>query len=212
MGKVRFNVTMSLDGYVAGPRQSEENPLGIGGMDLHSWLVELEAWRSSHGQPGGEVSASTRVAKELEGGYGAVVMGRKMFGPVRGPWEGDAWKGWWGENPPYHTPVFVVTHHARQPLEMEGGTTFQFVTGGIVAALELANRAAAGRDVLIAGGASVIRQYLGAGLIDEFWISLVPVLLEDGESLLGGLDASIELEQLEAVTAPGVTLLRFAVT
>jgi len=211
MGKVRFNVSMSLDGFVAGPAQSEENPLGLGGMDLHRWLVVLETWRSSHGEQGGETNASTRIAQELEGSYGAVVMGRNMFGPIRGPWGSDPWNGWWGENPPYHTPVFVLTHHERELLEMEGGTTFRFVTDGIEPALQRARRAAAGEDVLIAGGADVIRQYLAAGLIDEFWISLVPLLLGEGASLLGGLDSSIELDQVEAVAAPGVTHLKFAV-
>jgi dihydrofolate reductase len=211
MGTIRFNVTMSLDGYVAGPNQGEQDPLGVGGMDLHKWLVELEAWREAHGEQGGEINASTRLAEELEGGYGAVVMGRNMFGPVRGQWGVEPWRGWWGENPPYHTPVFVLTHHQREPLEMEGGTVFHFVTGGIEAAMQAARLAAGEKDVLIAGGASVIQQYLDAGLIDEFWISLVPLLLGDGERLLDNLRRSIRLEQIEVVEAPGVTHLKFKV-
>jgi dihydrofolate reductase len=211
MGTIRFNVTMSLDGYVAGPNQGEQDPLGVGGMDLHKWLVELEAWREAHGEQGGEINASTRLAEELEGGYGAVVMGRNMFGPVRGQWGVEPWRGWWGENPPYHTPVFVLTHHQREPLEMEGGTVFHFVTGGIEAAMQAARLAAGEKDVLIAGGASVIQQYLDAGLIDEFWISLVPLLLGDGERLLDNLRSSIRLEQIEVVEAPGVTHLKFTV-
>lgn len=210
MGKTRFNVTMSLDGYIAGPNQSEQDPLGIGGMDLHGWLFALEAWREGHGERGGEINASTRVAEELEGGYGAVVMGRNMFGPVRGPWGKEPWRGWWGETPPYHTPVFVLTHHRRQPLEMEGGTTFHFVTDGAQAAMQQALLAAGEKDVLVAGGAGVIQQYLDAGLIDEFWISLVPLLLGDGERLFDNLRGSIKLEQLEAVEAPGVTHLKIA--
>jgi dihydrofolate reductase len=211
MGTIRFNVTMSLDGYVAGPNQGEQDPLGVGGMDLHKWLVELEAWREAHGEQGGEINASTRLAEELEGGYGAVVMGRNMFGPVRGQWGVEPWRGWWGENPPYHTPVFVLTHHQREPLEMEGGTVFHFVTDGIEAAMQAARLAAGEKDVLIAGGASVIQQYLDAGLIDEFWISLVPLLLGDGERLLDNLRSSIRLEQIEVVEAPGVTHLKFKV-
>jgi dihydrofolate reductase len=124
MGKTRFSVTVSLDGYMAGPDQSEDNPLGVGGMDLHRWLFDMEAWRVSHGESGGRVDPSTRVVDELESGYGAVVMGRNMFGPIRGEWGESTWRGWWGDDPPYHTPVYVLTHHPRESLEMEGGTTF----------------------------------------------------------------------------------------
>lgn len=212
MGKVRFNVSMSLDGYIAGPNQDEENPLGVGGLDLHAWLFELEAWHNTHGEQGGAVNASTRVAQELEGGFGAVVMGRNMFGPVRGPWGDDLWRGWWGENPPYHAPVIVLTHHPHDSLEMAGGTTFHFVTDGIESALERAQLFAGEHDVLVAGGASVIHQYLDTGLIDEFWISLVPLLLGEGERFLDNLDGSIRLEQLEVVQGSGVTHIKFAVT
>jgi len=211
MGKVRFNVSMSLDGYMAGSNQSEENPLGVGGMDLHAWVFELETWLKRHGEQGGVVNASTRVAQELEEGFGAVVMGRNMFGPIRGPWGDDLWRGWWGEDPPYHAPVIVLTHHPRDSLEMAGGTTFHFVTDGIESALERAQVSAGEQDVLIAGGASVIHQYLDAGLIDEFWISVVPLLLGEGEGFLGNLDSSIRLEQLEVIPGSGVTHIKFAV-
>ncbi len=200
---------MSLDGFVSGPNQSEQNPLGLGGMALHEWLFGLEAWRKSHGEGGGVVNPSTPVVEELESGYGAAVMGRNMFGPIRGPWKDESWRGWWGSDPPYHTPVFVLTHHEREPLEMEGGTTFHFVTDGIEAALARARSAAGQGDVLIAGGASVIQQYLAARLVDEFHISLVPLLLGDGERLLENLDASIGLEQVEVIEAPGVTHLKY---
>jgi dihydrofolate reductase len=210
MGKVRFNVTVSLDGYLAGPNQTEQDPLGVGGLDLHTWLFNQDAWRKTHGLEDGEVNASTRVVEELESGYGAVVMGRNMFGPVRGPWDVD-WKGWWGDDPPYHTPVFVLTHHPRDPVEMEGGTTFHFVTDGVESALAQARAVAGEEDVLVAGGASVIQQHLARGLVDEFWLSIVPLLLGDGERLLANIGRSITLEQIEVVEAPGVTHLKFAV-
>ena len=200
---------MSLDGFVSGPNQSEQNPLGMGGMALHEWLFGLEAWRKSHGEGGGVVNPSTPVVEELESGYGAVVMGRNMFGPIRGPWKDESWRGWWGSDPPYHTPVFVLTHHERGSLQMEGGTTFHFVTDGIEAALARARSAAGQRDVLIAGGASVIQQHLAARLVDEFQISLVPLLLGDGERLLENLDGSIGLEQVEGIEAPRVTHLKY---
>src|SRR5688500_12933206 len=160
MSKVRFQQAISADGYSAGPDQSEKEPLGVGGESLHDWMVGLKAWREAHGEEGGEVNASTPVVKELETGFGAVVMGRNMFGPIGGgDWGDGSWKGWWGDDPPYHAPVYVLTHHEREPVEMEGGTTFHFVTDGIEPALEQARQAAGGDDVLIAGGASVIRQY-----------------------------------------------------
>jgi dihydrofolate reductase len=211
MGKTRFNVSLSLDGYMAGPDQSEENPLGIGGMRLHEWLFDLEAWRSSHGETGGVVDASTPVVKELESGYGAVVMGRNMFGPIRGEWGVDPWRGWWGDNPPYHTPVFVVTHHGRETLEMEGGTSFNFVTDGVASALEQATAAAGGRDVLVAGGASVIRQSLEAGVIEEFWLSIVPLFLGSGEGPFDGLSVLPGLELIDVVSAPKATHIKYAI-
>jgi dihydrofolate reductase len=212
MGKSRFEISISADGFAAGPDQSEEDPLGVGGEELHSWLIALEVWRQAHGEEGGEVNASTPVAKELEGRYGAVVMGRNMFGPVQGgDWGDGSWKGWWGDNPPYHTPVFVLTHHPREPVEMEGGTTFNFVTDGIESAFARAQEAAGDEDVLLGGGASVAQQALAAGLIDEFEISQVPLLLGDGERLLDNLGPDLKLEQLRAVEAPGVTHIKYRV-
>jgi dihydrofolate reductase len=211
MSTSRFHISVSLDGYVAGPHQSEENPLGVGGEDLHEWVVELEAWRKPHGLEGGEVNASTPVVEEAQSNVGATVMGRNMFGDGPGPWREDPpWKGWWGDNPPFHTPVFVLTHHSREPLEMEGGTTFMFVTDGIVSALEQAKEAAGGQDVLLGGGANVIQQYLAAGLVDEFELHVVPILLGAGERLLENV-GNLQLEQVRAVEAPGVTHIKYRV-
>lgn len=203
---------MSLDGYVAGPSQSPTEPLGVGGMRLHEWAFPLAAWRSMHGLPGGEVNESARVVEESRSGIGATVMGRNMFGGHPGPWDPrNPWNGWWGTNPPYHHPVFVITHHAREPLALEGGTTFTFVTGGIEAALERARGAAAGRDVSLGGGASVARQYLAAGLVDEMEIHLVPVLLGGGERLFEGTGDDLHgLGLVRTVVAPGVTHLKFS--
>ena len=209
MGKVRIQITMSLDGFVAGPEQSAENPLGVGGMKLHDWAFALEAWRSEHGLEGGEVNASTAVVEESLAGIGAEVMGRNMFGGGPGPWGDDPWNGWWGENPPFHVPVFVLTHHPREPLVMEGGTTFHFVTAGIESALEQAMAAAGSQDVLIGGGANIVQQYLGAGLVDELNIALVPVLLGSGKRLLDNVGSDLRLEQIRAVEAPGATHLRY---
>jgi dihydrofolate reductase len=207
---LRFHIAISLDGYVAGPDQTEEQPLGVGGERLHDWIVELEAWRREHGMEGGEKNASTPVVDEMQVNVGATIMGRNMFGPVRGPWDGTDWTGWWGEDPPFHTPVFVLTHHAREPVEMKGGTTFVFVNDGIGSALRQANEAAGGRDVRIGGGASTIRQYLSAGLVDEFELHLVPLLLGGGERLFDGV-GDLRLEQLRAIEAPGVTHLKYRV-
>jgi dihydrofolate reductase len=211
MGKFRFQLAVSLDGFVAGPEQSEQNPLGIGGMDLHDWVVKLEVWRRQHGLEGGEVNASTSVVEEVQSNIGAGVMGRNMFGGGPGPWsEEHPWNGWWGDNPPFHTPVFVLTHHPREPLEMEGGTTFTFVTDGIEAALEQAKQAAGGRDVLLGGGANVVQQYLAAGLIDEFDLHIVPILLVEGERLLENIGHR-DLVQVRAVEGPGVTHIKYRV-
>ena len=200
---------MSLDGFVAGPNQSEEDPLGEGGEQLHDWVVALEAWRKPHGREGGEVNASTKVVEESLENVGATVMGRNMFGG-RGEWGDDPWGGWWGDDPPFHHPVFVVTHHARDPLPKEGGTTFTFVTDGIESALDQAREAAGGKDVALGGGADVARQYLSAGLIDEMQLHVVPVLLGGGERLLDDLDgAGVRLEQVSAIEAPGVTHLKY---
>jgi dihydrofolate reductase len=213
MSKLRSTMAMSLDGFVAGPDQSVENPLGVGGERLHEWMIPLAVFREMHGEDagGGEVNASTAVIRGWWENVGAVVMGRNMFGGGPGPWRED-WQGWWGENPPYHVPVFVITHHSREPLHMQGGTTFHFVTEGIEAALKLATEAAGGQDVWLTGGASVIQQYLRAGLVDEIEISLAPVLLGEGERLFADLDGSeIELEQVRAVEAPGVTHISYRV-
>jgi dihydrofolate reductase len=211
MSKLRLNMTMSLDGFVAGPDQSENDPLGTGGMELHQWLVRLKAFRESHGEEaGGEVNASTPIAEEILGNVGATIMGRNMFGGGPGPWRDDSWKGYWGDNPPYHHPVFVLTRHPREPLEMEGGTTFHFVTDGIESALEQAKAAAGEQDVSIGGGANVVQQYLAAGLLDEMLISVVPVLLGGGARLFDNLgDARPKLEQMQAIEAPGVTHIRY---
>lgn len=212
MSKLRFRISMSLDGFVAGPDQSVENPLGIGGERLHEWVVPLAAWREAHGLPGGEVNESARVVEESQANIGATIMGRNMFGGHPGPWNSERpWTGWWGKNPPFHHPVFVLTHHAREPLELEGGTTFTFVTGGIEAALEQARRAAGGKDVALAGGASASQQYLAAGRVDEMEINLVPTLLGSGERLFEGLGDDLHgLELVRTVATPRVTHLKFA--
>jgi dihydrofolate reductase len=211
MSKVKVSITMSLDGFVAGPNQSVSEPLGVGGEELHEWLVGLEAFRKTHGGEGGEANASTRFAEEILGGVGATIMGRNMFGGGPGPWAGDAWRGYWGEDPPYHTPVFVLTRYEREPLEMEGGTTFHFVTDGIESALEQARAAAGNKDVSIGGGANAVQQYLAAGLVDELTVSLVPILLGGGARLFDNLgDAPPTLRQVESVEAPGVTHIRYA--
>jgi len=200
---------MSLDGYVAGPNQSVEHPLGEGGMALHEWVFGLRAWREPHGMEGGEDNASTPVVERNLAGVGAYVMGRNMFGG-RGPWAENPWDGWWGDDPPFHLPVYVVTHHAREPLEMQGGTTFYFVTDGVESALAQARETAGDRDVFVSGGASVARQCFANGLIDEATLSVVPILLHGGERLLDGLDgAQLQMECVEAVAAPGVTHLTY---
>jgi dihydrofolate reductase len=211
MSKVKVNITMSLDGYVAGPSQSEEVPLGIGGEQLHQWLVPLEAFRKGHGGEGGEVNASTPIAEEILGNVGATIMGRNMFGGGPGPWRDDPWKGYWGDDPPFHHPVFVLTRYPREPLEMEGGTTFHFVTDGIESALEQASAAAGDKAVSIGGGANVVQQYLAAGLLDELLISVVPIFLGGGARLFDNLgDPGPMVRQVEAIEAPGVTHIRYA--
>ena len=211
MSKLRLKIAMSLDGFVAGPEQSVENPLGIGGMRLHDWVFPLAAWREPHGLDGGEVNESTAVIEEGLINIGATVMGRKMFGGEPGPWGDDPWKGWWGENPPFQHPVFVLTHHAREPLVCKEGTTFTFATAGIDSALDDARAAAAGKDVSLAGGAAAARQYLAADLVDEMEISLVPIFLGAGERLFDGLGTGLpQLTHVRTVAAPGVTHLQFA--
>lgn len=202
---------MSLDGFVAGPSQSVDNPLGIGGERLHEWVFPLEVWRAMHGLEGGEVNESTGVVEESLANIGATVMGRNMFGGHPGPWDAEKpWNGWWGDNPPFHHPVFVLTHHRREPLRLEGGTTFTFVTEGIEAALEQAREAADGKEVSLAGGAKVARQYLAAGFVDEMEIHLVPTLVGSGERLFDGLGDDMHgLELVRTVAAPKVTHFKF---
>jgi dihydrofolate reductase len=204
---LKFNIAMSLDGFVAGPNQSEQDPLGEGGMQLHEWVFELAAWREPHGREGGVVNESTPIVEGSQANVGAILMGRNMFGGGPGPWGDDPWNGWWGEEPPFHAPVFVLTNHPREPLAL-AGTTFHFVTDGISSALAQANEAAGGKDVALAGGADVARQHLSAGLIDELRLSVTPVLLGSGTRLFdGGAGAGAALEQVQAVQAPGVTHL-----
>jgi dihydrofolate reductase len=202
---------MSLDGFVAGPEQSVENPLGIGGEGLHEWVVSLAEWREPHGLPGGEVNESSKVVEESQAGIGATIMGRNMFGGHPGPWDPeDPWSGWWGDDPPFHHPVFVLTHHERKPLALEGGTTFTFVTEGIEAALDQARRAAGGKDVALAGGANVAQQYLRAGLVDEMELHLVPILLGGGERLFESVGTDLHgLELTRTVATPRVVHLKF---
>jgi dihydrofolate reductase len=189
MSKLRVHCFgVSLDGYGAGPRQNREEPLGAGGEALHDWFVPTRTFQGMVGKQGGTTGPDDDFAARGIENLGAWILGRNMFGPVRGPWPDDTWKGWWGPNPPYHVPVFVLTHHARPPVEMEGGTTFHFVTDGIESALDRARRAAGDRDIRLGGGVSVIRQYLQARLVDEMHLAITPVLLGSGESLLGGLD------------------------
>jgi dihydrofolate reductase len=203
---------MSLDGYVAGPDQSVDNPLGVGGMQLHEWVFPLREFREMHGEQGGEVNASSAVVKRRWANIGATIMGRNMFGGGPGPWGDNSWRGWWGEDPPYHHPVFVLTHHPREPLEMSGGTTFNFITDGIESALVRARDAAQGGDVWLAGGASVVNQYLAADLVDEIDVSIAPVIMGGGERLFDGLEqGAVKLTQVQAVEAPGVTHIRYQV-
>jgi dihydrofolate reductase len=185
---VVYGFTISLDGYGAGPRQSLENPLGVGGVDLHDWLVHTRTFKRMHGGEGGDAGIDEDFAARGMAGIGAWILGRNMFGPTRGPWPDEYWRGWWGANPPYHAPVFVLTHHRRSPLEMEGGTVFHFVTEGIDAALERARAAAGRHDVRLGGGVATIRQYLQASLVDEMHLAVAPNLLGAGEHLLAGLD------------------------
>ena len=211
MSKVRAHITVSLDGYVAGPNQSMENPLGEGGESLHDWLVGLKQWREQAGMEGGEENVSSAVVAEEYANVGAEIMGRGKFGPPsRGPWEGDTWQGWWGDHPPFHKPVFVLTHHARQPLTL-ADTTFTFVTDGIHAALDQAKAAAGDKDVFLGGGANLINQYLAAGLVDELELHVSPILLGGGARLFEGVGPEVKLELVRTVEAPGVAHLKYRV-
>ena len=196
MSRLKFSASMSLDRYSAGPDQSRDNPLGVGGRGLHEWAFATRTFHAMQGQEGGETGVDDEQA-------GAWIMGRNMFGPVRGDWGDESWNGWWGDDPPYHTPVFVLTHHAREPVEMQGGTTFHFVTDGIEAALERAREAAGGLDVSIGGGAATVQQYLRVGLVDEMRIHVVPVLLGGGERLFDDVGGAIDdYELVELVSSP----------
>jgi dihydrofolate reductase len=211
MARLRVSISMSLDGYSAGPHQSREQPLGKGGEALHEWALATRAWRAAHGREGGESGVDDERIDAATENVGATIMGRNMFGPVRGSWEGEEWRGWWGDEPPFHTPVFVLTHHAREPLEMQGGTTFHFVTEGIEAALERAFEAAGGKDVSVGGGASTVQQYLRAGLVDELEVHVAPVLLGGGSRLFEGLDGGpVGLEPVELVASPAAAHFRYA--
>jgi dihydrofolate reductase len=189
MGKVRVaSFSVSIDGYGGGPRQGVQNPLGVRGLELHNWFFPTNAFKQMTGKNGGTIGVDNDMAARSLENVGAWILGRNMFGPVRGPWPDDSWKGWWGEEPPYHTPVFVLTHHARAPLEMNGGTTFYFVTDGVESALKQAKEAANSKDVRIGGGVATIRQYLVAGAIDEMHLAVSPVLLGEGENLFADIN------------------------
>ena len=189
MSRLRVHsFSISLDGYGAGPNQDLQNPLGVGGPALFDWFFHTRTWQRMHGNVDGETSVDDDIAAQGFAGIGAWILGRNMFGPVRGPWPDETWQGWWGDEPPYHTPVFVLIHHPRAPLKMKGGTEFRFVTEGIDAALQQARDAADGRDIRLGGGVSTIRQYLRGALIDELHLAIAPVLLGTGEHLLNGID------------------------
>jgi len=209
-----FDISMSLDGFIAGPDQTLEDPLGRGGEQLHEWIFGLEAWRKPHGLSGGETNADSEVVEESVANTGAVIMGRRMFSGGEGPWENDPnADGWWGEEPPFHVPVFILTHHPRESVTKPGGTTFIFVTDGIETALEQARAAAGDKDVSIAGGAEVIQQYLNTGLVDEFQIHVVPVLLgSGGVRLFDNLNPELQIELVRLVDSPTVSHLRYRVT
>jgi dihydrofolate reductase len=209
MGKVTCQISISLDGFVAGPNQSVDNPIGEGGMRLHEWLFATSSWRRQQGGEGGEDGADSQVVDDVVQGVGAYIMGRKMFGGGSGPWDSE-WRGWWGEEPPYHVPVFVLSHHPRQPLSMLGGTTFTFVADGMASALEQAQAAAGDRIVAIAGGASTIRQYLAAGSLDELYLHIVPVILGAGERLLEDVGDPV-LEPVNVVASPAVTHIKYRI-
>ena len=213
MSRLRVHTfSISIDGYGAGPNQSLENPLGVGGPEIFDWFFHTRTWQQMHGGEGGDTGPDDEVSARGFQGIGAWILGRNMFGPVRGPWPDDSWKGWWGDEPPYHVPTFVLTHHARAPLRMKGGTEFRFVTDGIESALEQAKAAAAGKDVRLGGGVSTIRQYLRARLIDELQLTIAPGLFGSGEHLFYGIDLRALgyecVEHLPGTRAVGHVVLR----
>jgi dihydrofolate reductase len=213
MSKLTFDITMSLDGFVAGPSPTLEEPLGEGGEQLHEWLFGLKSWREQHGLSGGTAGTDAEILEEAVGRVGATLMGRRMFSGGAGPWEDDPKAdGWWGDEPPFRGPVFVLTHHAREPVEKQGGTTYFFVTDGIEAALDAARAAAGDKDVAIAGGASVVQQYLRAGLVDEFQVHVAPRFLGGGVRLFDGLEGGRPaVKPTRVVGSPAVTHLRYEV-
>ena len=212
MPKLRVhNLSISLDGYAAGPDQSVDAPLGVGGESLHDWIVATRSWREYHGEQGGEDGVDADFAARGDDSIGATIMGRNMFGAVRGPWPDYSWTGWWGDNPPFHHPVFVLTHHDRPPVAMQGGTTYHFVSDGIESALDQAVAAADGRDVRLGGGAATVRQYLRAGLVDEMHVAITPVLLGRGERLFDDIDGSLAaFETVEYVGSTSAAHFRLA--
>ena len=212
MGRVRVHsFAISLDGYAAGPNQSVDAPLGVGGSQLHEWAFATRTARQLHGVEGGDEGLDDQFVAQGDVGVGATIMGRNMFGPHRGPWDGEEWTGWWGDNPPYHHPVFVLTHHPRPSITMQGGTTFHFVGDGIEVALERALDAANGGDVRLGGGAGTVRQFLRAGLIDDMHVVIVPILLGSGERLFDHLDGGQEgYRCIELVSSPAVVHVRLS--
>ena len=209
MSQVTAEITASLDGFAAGPNQGKEHPLGEGGESLHDWVVPTLSWRAQHGMEGGDTGPDDDAARWFNQGVGAYIMGRNMFSPGRGEWD-ESWRGWWGEDPPYHAPAFVLTHHPREPVPMEGGTTFHFVTDGIESALEQARAAAGDQDVKIIGGANVIRQYLAAGLLDELYLHIAQMVLGGGERLLEDVGKP-ELETLDVFATPAAIHVKYRV-
>jgi dihydrofolate reductase len=211
MTQLTLDISMSLDGFIAGPNPTVEEPLGEGGEQLHEWVIKLASWREAHGREGGETNVDDEMMRETFAAAGAIVMGRRMFSGGEGPWEDDpVADGWWGDEPPFGMPVFILTHHARDTVEKQGGTSFTFVTDGPEAALERAREAAGDRNVAIGGGASVVQQYLRAGLLDELQLHVVPILLGGGVRLLEGLDP-LQLEVTRVVESPAVTHLKYRV-
>ena len=212
MTKLILDISMSLDGYIAGPNPSLEEPLGTGGEQLHEWVLATKAWREQHGREGGEENRDSEVAAECVGSIGATVMGRRMFSGGQGAWENDPnADGWWGDDPPFHHPVFVLTHHARESVVKDGGTTFTFVTDGVAAAFEQAREAAGGKDVGLGGGADVAQQFLNAGLLEEVQIHLAPVLLGGGVPLFENVGTERRFEPARVIESPAVTHLRYRV-
>lgn len=210
MSQVRSRISISVDGFVAGPDQSLDNPIGVGGLQLHQWQFQTAAFHAMVGKEGGSRSADSEIVEQSFQGVGAYIMGRNMFGPGRGAWD-QSWRGWWGADPPFHTPVFVLTHHPREPLQMGGGTRFEFVTDGIESALDRARAAAGDGDVVIAGGAGTLQQYIAAGLLQELLLHVVPVVLGSGERLFDGVGHP-KLEPVEVTDSPTVTHIRYRLT